>query len=91
MDTDIFIEVKSTYTIFSKLEKNLAKFKATCESGSRIVIMVLDGDKEDIHFAELDKTNVDTYISTMKRMEELRSQKMGMQSITDFKNWYDVL
>jgi hypothetical protein len=91
MDTDIFIEVKSTYTIFADLDVNLAKFKATCESGSRIVIMVLDGNKEDIHFAELDKTNIDTYISTMKRMEELRSQKIRMQTITDFKNWYDVL
>ncbi len=92
VNTNVFIEVKSTYTLLADLERNLAKFKGVCDIGSRIIIMVLDHDKEDSHFAELDNTNIDAYISTMRRMHEFRCiQKMRIETVTEFRNWYDCL
>ncbi len=91
--TDIFIEVKSTHTIFLDLDIVLAKLKAVCDDGCQIVVMVLDIAK-DIHFAELDHTNIDAYMSTMRRMSELRAQKMNMdmmRTIDNFRTWYDNL
>ncbi len=90
VDTNIYIEVKSTHTIFSKLAVNLAKFKAVCDSGSRIVVMVLDGNKNNVHFAELDNTNIDEYVSKLTKMRELCTQKMtSTRSVNNFKRLYD--
>lgn len=88
-DTNIYMEVKSTYTLLADLDVNLAKFKAVCELGSQVVVIVVDDkDRDDIHFAELDITNIDAYMSKMRTMREVCAKQMR---VAQFRDWYDIL
>ncbi len=91
VDTTMFIEVKSTYTLIRDLDVNLAKFKAACDAGFQIVIMVLDRNKEDVHFSELDDRSIDAYISKMIRMRELFRTLRTCETVSGFREWYDSL
>ncbi len=90
--TNIFIEVKSMFTLLSVLGENLAKFTAVCRIGSRLVIMVID-EKQDVHFAELDNTNIDEYVDKMTKMREhLRGlRKVRPSSTNEFRELYNSL
>ncbi len=88
MNTDIYIEVKSTYTIFADFDVNLAKFKAVCNIGSRITIIIMDDkNKTNINFTELDDTNIDIYVSKMLKMREY----CRTRTVNEFRQLYDSM
>lgn len=49
-DTNVFIEVKSVYTLCKDWEKNQAKFQAMASDGRRLLVMVFDKQE---HIASL--------------------------------------